>query len=498
MYIFPELRKHQKSTLEKIKSSPKKFIILHAPTGSGKSFFPAQLVYEGNRVLSLVATKSLQNQYANYDMSILYGKSNYDCKNQPVMFGDQPTANDCELRCDLCPYPLARAEFLNSYGGVLNYPKFLLDQRLVKEFDPEYLFLDEAHVLSNIVLDYAKSIFHHSRSAQLKKYSPGQFPIGLPQPLAYPQAIEWLNNLLSNMRQAKPLPPKNGGDLSTYRWYKNMTRKVQTTLSFMTQVPEAWHIESDNHNLLIKPKTARFNFIDLFDKADKIILMSATIDKHTLRELGIKDCEWIEVPNLWPPPLRPVVDLKCPRMKFGSSDEDKDLQARIIASALSECPPEHTGPIHVTSKSMAHNLAFRLGKLTKRRIFVPDENDSTEEVYEQWMQIKNDGTIMPYWGAWEGWDLGKDHINIMGKVPFPPIKFRRDKETKKSLPIGYDTHRYIYDTNASKSRTAAKAEQCFGRIRRGNLEDYGDAKFVAIADGNWTRVQKYFNDVLIV
>lgn len=489
-YIFPEPRKHQLSTLEKIKASSKKFIILYASTGSGKSFFPGQLVHEGNKVLSLVATKSLQTQYANYNMSVLYGKGNYDCLKQVVMFGEQTTANDCEIKnkgwCnENCPYPLTKTEFLASNGGVLNYAKFLLDQQLVKEFNSEYLFLDEAHLLSDIVLGYAGIEFYW-KSKQLAKYYPSQFPIGLPQPLAYPRAIEWLRDLLINMNDNKPISPQRGGNLYTYRWHKYTVRKAHATLNFMVSVPESWHIESDNKRLLIKPKTARFNFIDLFDKAEKVILMSATLDKHMLRELGVKDYQWIEVPNLWPGPLRPVIDLKAPKMGYSSSEDDWSTHADKIAHALNKRPSEHTGLIHTPSKKLAHSLASRLGKLSDRKFFVPDNDLGTEEVYDQWLNIKGDGTICVYWGAWEGWDCGKDHINIIAKTPFV------------NFADGYDKARFLFDGKAGYSRVAAKFQQGLGRIRRGNSGDYGSSKFVGIADGNWTRIKKYFDDVFIV
>ncbi len=254
----------------------------------------------------------------------------------------------------------------------------------------------------------------------------------------------------------------------------------------MRQVPESWHIESDNKRLLIKPKTARFNFFSLFDQADKVILMSATLDKHTLRELGIKEYQWIEVPNLWPAPMRPVVDLKAPKMGYKSSVSDWDTHASKIAYALSERPLEHTGLIHTPSKKLAYDLAARLEKKSNRQFFVPDNHLGTEEVYKQWLNIQDNGTIGIFWQAWEGWDCGKDNICIVAKTPFV------------NFADGFDKARFFYDGKAGYSRVAAKFQQGLGRIRRGNSEDYGDSKLVAIADENWTRIRKYFNDVFVV
>lgn len=493
-------RPYQLPTYEKIKQTKKKVIIVHAETGFGKSGLPARFAWDGHKTLTLVNFKSLQRQYAESypHLQTLFGKGNYPCLNSVALLGDQPTADDCEpgkkLRkwCnDNCPYPLAKQEFLASVGGVLNYPKFLLDKQLVTEFEPEYLFCDEAHLLSRTVLDYVGLEFFWS-SKQLQKYISGTFPEGLPQHMAFPMAVDWLKSLQESLELHKPLEPKHGGQMYPYRWHKNCTSKVNTTLHHMLQEPSCWYVESDNNHLLIKPKTARFDFMPLFDRAQKIILMSATISQYTLRELGIIDYEWIEIPHSRPGWLRLIHDLKAPKMGWRSSDSDRWAWTEAQAKALNSRPPEHTGLIHVSSYDMANDLAYRLGKHTKRRLLVPDRGIGTEELYEQWMNIHDDGTIIITPNAWEGWDCGKDSINIIAKVPFTPIRFESDGNGSK-VPVGYDTHRYVYDTDVAQSETAEKLMQGEGRIRRGKDEHYGDNKFVAVADGNWRRVAKFLS-----
>lgn len=496
MYIFKKLRPYQKETLEKIKNTTKKFTIISAPTGSGKSFFAGQLAYESHKTLALTHTKSLQSQYASgYDMALLYGKNNYDClgdKQAKLFDWERLTADDCELPkgekkwCfENCPYPQARWDFINSVGGVLNYKKFLLDFRLIDDFEPECIFCDEAHMLSDMVTDHAGLQFFW-KSKELQKYTE-PFVCTDPQPVMFVKAQEWLHRLLENMESSKPLHPNKGGKLRAWKWYKNRTREIEATLGFMQSSPESWYLEADKDSLLIKPLTARFHFESLFNKADKIVLMSATIDKHTLRELGIVDYEFITIPNVWPAPLRLIHDLKAPKMGWNSSEQDWIAHSEVIAYWLNKRPPEHTGLIHTPSKHLAYSLRDRLQSLTDRQYFIPNNGDGTEEVYAQWQleSLKNQGTIAISWMSWEGWDCGSDYINIVAKTPFVDFS------------SAYDKARFLYDGKAGYSRVAQKFMQGLGRIRRGNPDDYGDSKFVGIADGNWSRVKKYVNkDIL--
>ena len=123
-YIHETLRPHQESTFNQIQHSTQKYTLLSAPTGSGKSFHPAQLGHWNNRTLALVREKQLQAQYRDsYHASILYGKANYECEDGAF------DASMCNKKCGTCPYYQERDDFLRNNLGCLNYAKFLTDPR---------------------------------------------------------------------------------------------------------------------------------------------------------------------------------------------------------------------------------------------------------------------------------------------------------------------------------------------------------------------------------
>lgn len=514
-FIHPVLRPHQEKTLERIRQSQARIIVLQAPTGAGKSFFPAQLAAWGHKILALVKTKSLQAQYVkSYGFTELYGKGNYEClelgqKQEDFLqlvdgSNDIAYADLCvcpkeyKAECELCcPYPLARSEFIDAKAGTLNYMKFLTDRPVVEDFNPEYLFLDEAHELSDLTVDFSGIVLNW-KSKRLMEYCEA-IHIDLPQPLAIEAGAEFLRGLLQSLGDNKPLHPSSGGDKKLYKWHSRMMEKVDITLSAMRLEPDCWYVESDEKEFLAKPLSARFHFLSLFDKAKQLVLMSATIGmiEYFSRELGLKDFEFINVPNdVWTPEQRPIEDLGGPKLNWKSSASDWNAHTEIIASRINQCPNDWTGLIHVPSKWLANQLAYGnkykgvdgLYKHIKRDIFIPKEEWGTEQAAEEWMKVEDNGTICISWNFWEGLDAGKDRINIVAKVPFVPMIFDKEKR-----PKGFDTNRFMFDGKSGYSRIANKLVQGLGRIRRGNKEDYGPNKIVAICDSNWKRLRNFID-----
>jgi len=535
MFIHSQLRPHQQETLERIQKSDKKFVIIEAPTGSGKSFHPAQLAAWGKRTLALVRTKSLQTQYARtYNFAELFGKGNYPClgydQDDSGAQADflefvprtqvEKTADLCEIHsCSPakkilcqgnCEYPQARQKFLSSIAGTLNTKKFLLDRPLVEQFHPAYLFLDEAHEISDTVVDFAGLVLRWNHK-YLKRYL---------NPLLGRASLKWagairgdridlgptdnqavaginrqrgqsfLQDLYFEMKTSSPPHPMLGGDPALFKWHKLKLEQIDITLAAMDIEPEKWFVYADDRHFVAKPVTARFHFKALFDKAPKLVLMSATIGNpvNFTRELGIQPGEWefIEVPNVWPGSERPILDLKAPKLGYRSPTEDWDCHAKLIANAINRCPDHWTGIIHTPSKKLAWDLSDRLLDLTGRPIWNPEDGWGTERAMKEWLEITDNGALAVTWNFWEGIDAGKDNICIVAKVPF--VNFADP----------FDKARFRFDGAAGNQRTANKMVQGLGRTRRGRAQDYGkDNGLVAIADGHWSRFRKYINQGIL-
>lgn len=477
--------------------------VIQAPTGSGKTSFAAALASQ-QRVISLVKTKYLQeaNYGGGYGFKVLFGKANYPCAH-PEVLAEVPraTAEDCihAEKMSACPYA-STCEYLRakwaaqgSRKASLNYA-YYLTAGWPKE-QAEALVCDEAHMLSEITLDHAGCTI---TARQREEWQLPDFPfISARAPVLarvrWELACTWVERAIAALPSAGSTG-EDEEDAGEKRLTK-LRRKLKATLSALRAVEAGWFFRSSTEGFTARPLTARYHFPRYFlNGQERTLLMSATIgDVETYtKELGITSYAWRSVPSNHPPSTRPVHALPAPRLNARSGELDYAEQAEVIANALKVLPSDWYGLIHVTRKNEAKNLALRLGKLlhNHQRFWTPDPNQGTQDALNWWKDYKRrvPGAIAVAWQFHEGFDGVDEKICISAKVPFP------------NLGDEYEQERMRYDGAMFLQRTAWQLEQGLGRSRRGNAEDYDSTEerrgYVAIADGNYTRVQKYLSDSL--
>ena len=112
-FPFRTLRPAQKEVLEQVEAAvlqPKRFIILEAPVGFGKSAVAAALCRHLGSAYLLTSTKQLQDQYSSdFRFPVVTGKSNFTCL-VPTSDGKNPPCSKgrCEADWKLseCPHYL--------------------------------------------------------------------------------------------------------------------------------------------------------------------------------------------------------------------------------------------------------------------------------------------------------------------------------------------------------------------------------------------------------
>ncbi len=495
--------------------------ILEAPTGSGKTAIPTAL---GNsqRVVSLVRTKSLQQEsYGNlYQWSVLFGQGNHPCNHPDNFHG--ATAEDCLFgvmmnKCDEaadCSYLIDKHAARKSNRASLNFAYSLVSLKRWPRFD--WLAMDEAHLASEIVLDFVGIKLHEGHR---KTWGLPRFPrIGEPRPFssehhsAAGKMLDWLKAAGSVLDiQLTILIEDSAGTQSPIfssrlKRCKRLLYKIDSATDVLENNPRDWFIRAGKKavyhrgaagGILARPLTARHDFNRLFH-ADNRLLMSATIGDTGAftEELGIRDFAYRRVPNQFTPEQRPIYILDAPRMGRKATTEDFERQADVIADAIKSCPPDWSGIIHVTRKTEARFMTDRLASRgLEDRVWPMTGHDGTQtptnQQIEDWKLIKTQkpGAICISWSMFEGYDGLDERICIVAKVPFP---FLGDE---------YERARMKYSHRFYNWRTGCKLSQGLGRTRRGRKQDYDlngtKQGLVAIADGNWTRVKKYLSqDVL--
>lgn len=531
--MHPLNRPFQAETYKRIIESPAKYVIVQAPTGSGKTAYAGQSVADGLKTLYLCKTKSLQDQAAEgYGFTVLKGKNAYKCGEWPAFGADE--CPNCSHRIksngkcaqcgeyatgiEMCPqcgdtfcdYTIAKNRFMIAPAMCLNYSKYLIDPS-IHEIDPMIAFLDEAHQLEDIALDRAGLTWYWSNKRLMNYCEPIDLDSNLLiQPIAMSRALVWLERLQKELAKNEPRKPSTPHDKEA-RWYRNWWEeavdKVKTVLEMMTMQPDCFFIHADEWGITIRPLTARFHFVSMFQAiAPKIVLMSATIPGAKVKgelpdglydldvslfagSLGLNNYEAFKVPNAYPGPLRPVHNLPAPRMGYKSTIEEKADHARLIADKLNGLPQHWTGLVHTTSKRMARELGGALEEMTGRTVWVPEDSGGTEKTVREFEAFCANvpGGIGVAWNMHEGVDGKWINIVITAKTPFPDF----------SSP--YDKARFEYDRAMGLARVANVIEQQQGRNRRGYAEHYGAQaeKYNALADGRWTQVRNYLSDDFI-
>lgn len=506
-------RPYQQEAYNRIANSKVQYVIAKLKTGLGKTALPAQLAVDSSKVLACVMTKSLQWQYVNpYQFTTLFGKGNYECKGygqQVDMFGGKLTADLCEVpkewrdECkSCCEYPLVRWSFILAQAGVTNYSKFLTDRTAissndyVKGFDPHVLVFDEAHELSDLVV--SRSGFTASwKHKYLQQYvKPIELDIDnimryekVPEPIARMRMMtkveNWLLDFKYSLSMNVPKHPFKGGNLSLWKWHRMQTEKVDELLDNIKIEPNCWYVYANEEGIVIKPLTARFHFRKLFEKADKIVMMSATIQHKDITSLGIEKFDFINMPNPYPPQDRPIHDLKAPKITAKTSLNDCQKHAQIIANVFNRAPDWWNGIVHMPSKKKSEDWGEWLEQMTHRPIWIPQRDMSTDEAQQEWQQFEqsNTGAIACCWNMMTGVDGKNININITGCVPYPNFGDRFEKE------------RFDYSPGEARVRVANLIEQQQGRNRRGFVEHYGKQaeKYNGIADGKWERLKSAFD-----
>jgi len=529
------LRPGQAETIDYILARPTPSVtVLDAPTGSGKTSFAAAARTQGE-VISLVKTKNLQieNYGGAYKFDVLYGRGNYACVHPDAdgnitadhcMYGS--AMRECEV-ADACPYLIKKDLAAASDRASLNYPYWLTARwpRQKLRNSSGFLFLDEAHQLSDVVLDFV-SITVTMR--QRLDYDLPAFPLvrGRPNADDAQACLAWLSAaggvMATHCAQLKKIvgvrdedsdidaedAPATGADASALKQLKAATQlKMQLGRAYSSLAENAtdWYLRSGPGARIVgdapqpafvaRPLTARYHFPHLFTGDWRTVLMSATIGniEALAEELGLTTYDYRSVPNQFAPATRPVYALPAPAMgQKTKNDATAQLEhARVIADAIKACPSHWSGLILTTSKSEAKNLSHRLCDLgLEKRIYTPNPTLSTEQQVDWWnrMRRRHLGALCVTWNFWEGYNGLEEKIVVVSKTPFA------------SLGDEYERERMLYSGAFYLQRAAWQMEQGLGRTRRGRAEDYdsdGERRgLVAIADANYTRVRKYFSQSL--
>jgi ATP-dependent DNA helicase DinG len=541
-------REQQIKLLQQIQpalESDKKFIVINAPTGSGKSMIAATLAEASNTPSSgyidyinsyrafceghedealnyapscsavLTVTKNLQNQYTKDfdDLELLKGKNNYICDlDSNFDVEDAPCNSSVKQRnecwaCNRCPYYEARNHTLTNKFGVYNYSVFLNIKEHVRPRD--FIICDEASELENILIDnFAFEITYEEIENILEI---DYVKLTSEDPL---KGHEWLRRLC-DMLTEKQLDYEKILKEPKHKLFKKtrfQNKQVKRMLQNIEQVFTNWNVHGSNSNsteyivekvqpdkynknvkegVIFTPLRANKISRHLFDYGEKVILLSATIIDHRkeMGDLGIgkDDYVYIEAENTFDPKKSPIRFSGKYPLTYKTMDKNLPKVIEMVTALLNH-HKEDNGLVHTVNFKITQALQAELDG--SYRYLFREAGKTNEKLIEE-HKGADFPTVMVSPSMTHGVDLAGDLgvFQIMMKTPYLPLSSKRIKRLCKE-----DYHWYV-------NKTLAAIVQASGRCTRSVTDEsityFVDATTKTLIEQHWDKLPRYFRDRII-
>ena len=508
-FPFEEIREQQSFAIEKILEAfeRKKFVILQAGTGCGKSALALTTGrYLQNRTglngsVFITTQKILQAQYekdfcppngemvslsssSNYNCSYFKGKVN--CKDARALLKTQPPNTPFSRNCNHnCEYIKKRGEFLTSGEAVTNSSFFLLSLLKNKNIMKEFLVIDEAHTIEQKLSEFIEiTISEYFCQKVLNLEFPSFDKINTSI-----RTIDWIKNVfnpnlnkkLDNLTEIVSRIEKIDNNKNLILRLTGMGAEKERISEYLRKIKDFhinynkddWilnHINDDGkRKIQFKPiSVEKYAQSVLFAEAKKVLLMSATIiDKDVFAEsLGITDYEFIDIPSPFGVNQKPILYFPVGKMSINEIDNTLPKLGEMIKQILE---------IHKKEKGVIHTHSFKILNFLKN--FLPNhprlliqENNGSQAILEA-HKATLEPTVLVSPSMDEGVDL-KDNLSrfqIICKIPFPYLgdKFNKARMKKQKKWYAFSTIKKIV--------------QAVGRSIR-NENDYA---ITYILDENW-------------
>jgi Rad3-related DNA helicase len=459
-----------------------KFVVCSAPTGSGKSFISKTLssasrapskefidlvstyqVFKRTQTgdylysdeieeqktygaFALTITKALQDQYKELftDIDVLKGKSNYQCsydENYNVEFAPCIFLKKVKDECwnkNSCPYYEARNKAITSCFSTLNYNMFFALPHHVRR--RQYIICDEASELEEqLVKEFSCQI----NFDYLKKVEITIRP--LPSDGDYGKLGRWISGLSVDIEdkidELKDVVNKNESkNIAAYiNDKKTELISLQSLQSKLKTLLDTWH----DSEYIFERVAKGVNFMPLkvdrlarhiFDYADRVVLMSATIidPKNFCKTLGIDKFKYVEADSTFDASKAPIYANTKVKLNYNNLQSNLPKIVKMIKE-ICQVHSNEKGIIHTQTNTITNYLK---DNLNDNRILYREPGVKNEDILLQHIQ-SNSPTILASPSMTHGVDLKDDlaRFQIIIKAPFLPMT---DKRVEKMMKVDFN------------------------------------------------------------
>ena len=507
----------QSRTLEQLTEAlngKEKFIILSAPTGSGKTFIAKTLsnattqcptdinnILHNTRIYDrdtdgefiheetfnqskpygtfiLTITKNLQDQYLKFfpDMAVLKGKTNYqstiderfDVEMEHAIIPKRIV--DEHQASKKCPYCNARTKALASRTGILNYKMFLSTPEFVKR--RQLIVCDEASELENELIQRFSSTVEYRN---LKRLGVSTKPLRSSKP-EYVKAwvVALIDEVTSRLQQITKRCARKATDNDKIR-----IKQLSSLRNSLEIVNAHWYeceyvVEKTEYGVTLTPLRANNLSQFVFDFADKVILMSATIVNHRIfaKSLGNKDYKFIEVNSTFAPEQSPIYISTKYRLNYKNLNKLLPRVLDQVETILDE-HKDQKGVIHTHSFNITKEFKRILRKSDHYKRFLFREDGSDNEHILQTHSESPDPTVLVSPSLSYGVDL-KDELSrfqVVIKLPYPPLGSKRIKQLFDEDKAWYEHQMFNNLVQSCGRSTRNEDDYCTTYILDGNIRN---------------------------
>ncbi|OED30829.1 helicase C-terminal domain-containing protein [Methanosphaera sp. WGK6] len=472
-FPFKESRHNQLELITEILNafeSDKRYVILEAGTGTGKSAIAATLGQILQPAYILTMTKQLQRQYANeFGYAQVKGRNNFSCLDsgalnscdqgtcQTIRTGQEFTCpygikmeqnRQKDLRKDTgetfyntpftfkssekCPYWSQKADAIKEPVALLNYDYAYLELNYVQHFQKRnIMILDEAHNIEDKIMHKLELNLYNK---QLQKDVNQVIPKDMKN---YTDIKDWIAFLEAifdsyNAINTTTLTKQKGDRI------EHTKRKIKEITENIKKDPEDWVVSPEEDMVSFKPlKIDRYAEKTLFQYADKVLFMSATIlDKDLFCNwLGLdpEEVYYIKSESPFKKEYRPIhmhlVGPMSKRALWHTAPKTIPVLKEILDKHKNEKGLIHTNSYKCQNYIMEHIREQRLlSHTSKTRDQTLAEFEKSKNPYVLVSPSMSEGVDLPY---------EKCQFQVIYKVPYPYLGDKQINERKNIDPQWY-------------------------------------------------------------
>lgn len=513
---FPDGFTPNKNQVEILKSTERaiddgyKFIIINAPTGSGKSFFPKtcanwvngptdrfkslvddysiysedgpELVENEERfgVFALTITKSLQDQYKDTfeDTGILKGQNNYQCQVDESLTVDTAPClyvkglkRDC-WSCNKCPYYNDRNEMLKSPFSALSYSMFFSLPEHVK--GRKIIVCDEASELEEQLVSQFTCIIDIPFLVKIGVDLPAT-----PVQETIPKMYDWLSRVMaasnkkieyyiSFFKESGKKDAEFHKKKTEYSKLSNFIRSLELLIA--TFYDSQYIVERVDKNIKFIPlkvdKLAQY----LFKHGDHIVLMSATIidPVNFCKVLGIEKYKYIEVSSDFDSSKAPIYVMAKQKINYANLKNMLPTLCQQIKGIL-ETHKGEKGIIHTHTQYITDYVR---DNISSNRLLCRDIGMNNEELMDIHCNSSGD-TVLVSPSMTYGVDLKGDlaKFQIVLKAPWLPTKDVRVEKMMKLDSSWYSNKMLCTLVQGCGRGVRTTTDECITYILDGSIYD---------------------------